>query len=259
MKGGKVEEKRIVLGKNEKLPELDLRHHDKGNKDTKLGAPGDLFGEADGIVEIKLMNDYVMKPRGLDSVDLELANKAYLNKNRVGMVMMYDPGCPHCKKLGDPFKQVANVLRDSMFMGAVNCMDLFHKNDLLANYLKIEHVPVLRLYNGSKFVDYTGGTNMKDVLSWAAKNCKACRDIPQVAAYIDREPIPKDQQDEAAPQAGGMIRKKKGSRSKSRSKPRRSSAAGPKRRKSRSRSRGKKSPKAPKRKTSHKTSRKTKT
>ena len=254
MKGGKVEEKRIVLGKNEKLPELDLRHHDKGNKDTKLQAPGDLFGEADGIVEIKLMNDYVMKPRGLDSVDLELANKAYLNKNRVGMVMMYDPGCPHCKKLGDPFKQVANVLRDSMFMGAVNCMDLFHKNDLLANYLKIEHVPVLRLYNGSKFVDYTGGTNMKDVLSWAAKNCKACRDIPQVAAYIDREPLPKDES-----QAGGMIRKKRRSKTatkasriktgpkKSRSRSRGKKAAkasgtktGPKRRKSRSRSRGKK-------------------
>jgi hypothetical protein len=228
-RGGKLQESRQIIGKPDAEPEIDLSHHDRAptggpRKPVALKAPEDIFGEADGIVELKLINDYVMKPRGLDKVDLELANKVYLNKNRTGMIMMYDPKCPHCKTLSDPYKQIAGMLQDSMFMGAINCMDLFHKNDLLANYLKIEHVPVLRLYNGSKFIDYTGGINMKDVLMWAAKNCKACRNIPQVAAYMDRIPAePKDPE----PMKGGR-KKKSVSRAKP-SKPRK-----------RSRSRGRK-------------------
>lgn len=144
-------------------------------------------GKKTDIVELKLLNDYVARPRGLDKgVNLELIAKGFLKNNRKGVVMMYNPSCPACEAIKIPYAEVAKKVKDSLFVGSLNCMDLLHQNDLLADYYKVNATPTIKFFNGNDmFYDYTGGPVTNEIMAWVLKMNEICKEVPKTSVYVD--------------------------------------------------------------------------
>lgn len=144
------------------------------------------FGKLKSVEQIKFVDDFIAHEHGSNALTLELMNANYLSKNKAGVLVFYSPTCKHCKDFAPTYANVAEKLKSQVFFGAVNCFDYIHKNDILSDFLKVEGVPAIKFVRGNKFIDYTGGKELKVMLANICKQYGICNYLPDVAEY--REP-----------------------------------------------------------------------
>jgi thiol-disulfide isomerase/thioredoxin len=146
----------------------------------------DYFSKLKSIQQVKFVEDFIAHEHGANALTLELMNANYLSKNKSGVLVFYSPTCKHCKDFAPTYANVAEKLKSQVFFGAVNCFDYIHKNDILSDFLKVEGVPAIKFVRGNKFIDYTGGKELKVLLANICKQYGICNFLPDTAEY--REP-----------------------------------------------------------------------
>jgi thiol-disulfide isomerase/thioredoxin len=91
-----------------------------------------------------------------------------------GPILFYDPLCPNCKSLAPAYIAMAKMLRGKCPVGVVDCLDRMNGNDILKDYLGITGYPVIKVYSKGKFIDYTGGADLKKMLSFVCTATGVC-------------------------------------------------------------------------------------
>jgi thiol-disulfide isomerase/thioredoxin len=83
-----------------------------------------------------------------------------------GPVLFYNPLCPNCQNFAPIFMKLAKMLEGKCPVGIVDCLDRMNGNDILSTYLNLSSYPNVKVYNNGTFVDYTGGADLKKLLSF---------------------------------------------------------------------------------------------
>ena len=119
------------------------------------------------------MKDYSLNDNG-KNIALNLINPAFKNKD--GFIVYYSPTCPHCVNFAPTVNTLADQLKKTMNVGAIDCSDVIHGNDLLADFFNISGYPTIKFYNSvsGEYIDYTGGRNVEDMLSFICKVRNVC-------------------------------------------------------------------------------------
>lgn len=124
------------------------------------------------VIRLSLLQD--MMPMSIeDGMNYQIMNK-YFGDNKSGFVLFHDPNSKKCQKFYPIYAQLAKMLMGKMPVASVDCLDRVSGNDILAQYLNITGYPVLKVYEGGKFKDYSGGKTLKDMLAVACKYTDAC-------------------------------------------------------------------------------------
>jgi thiol-disulfide isomerase/thioredoxin len=169
----------------------------------------DYFSKLKSIQQVKFVEDFIAHEHGANALTLELMNANYLSKNKTGVLVFYSPTCKHCKDFAPTYANVAEKLKSQVFFGAVNCFDYIHKNDILSDFLKVEGVPAIKFVRGNKFIDYTGGKELKVLLANICKQYGICNFLPDTAEYREPGKLTKKEELMAEIKTGGKKKKKR--------------------------------------------------
>jgi len=132
----------------------------------------DLFESVKDIVELKMVKDYVALENDNGDPNLQLIHERFQNKD--GLILLYSPTCPWCKKMVPAFTQLSQIVKDQFPLGAINCLDDSNGNDILGDYFRVSGYPTIKYYKNGKYIDYTGGREVKDFLNFLCKTNKLC-------------------------------------------------------------------------------------
>lgn len=134
-------------------------------------ATNDLYQERlDGVKELKL-HDFSVNSIG----EVIVTHRDFIGKN--GLIMFYSPTCPHCnsKETTDLWSKLAMVLGNSFPIGAVNCKDKVHRNDIVADYAKIMGYPTIKLVHKDGTMElYQGPRNQGAIMNFICKRAQHC-------------------------------------------------------------------------------------
>ena len=118
---------------------------------------------SDDLIRLTLMKD-VLPIEGNGKIKMQITNKDFADKG--GLIMFHTPDCMNCVRFMPQYYQLAKMLRGQCPVGTVDCLDKMSGNKILADYLGIRGYPEIKYYNKGKFIDYSGGDSLKELLSF---------------------------------------------------------------------------------------------
>jgi len=129
----------------------------------------------DDIVELKMANDFFTTGDTID--DFQIANDNFMNG--VGMILFYDPGCPHCEKFMNTYKELPKIMSgENIAFGRINVSDELSGNRLLSDYFNIVGVPTIYFKNkGYKL--YEGSRDLYSLIHFVCNETGKCKRMPQ--------------------------------------------------------------------------------
>ena len=98
----------------------------------------------------------IMAARNIQSAEL----RGILEENQMVLVDFWAPWCPHCRKIGPAYEEIAKEWAGDM---AVVKLDM-DESDSLWDVLRVELVPTIRLYEGGQAVRQIVAPKTKEAL-----------------------------------------------------------------------------------------------
>jgi thioredoxin 1 len=110
------------------------------------------------------MSFFGKKNDGPEGNPAELSEKnfeAWVQKNAVAVVMVYAPGCGHCKKMEPAFKELADQMHDRMAFGTLNAPG----NQTVSYRYEVSATPTFLLFKNGILAHSLEGEMPKEELS----------------------------------------------------------------------------------------------
>ncbi len=104
----------------------------------------------------------------LTSKDFIIENKRVIVtqknfKNKYGLIVFYEPWCPHCKEMVEMWSDLAIQFLHKFPIGAVNCEK--KDNYPIRNKLKIQFYPTIKMVNkNGTLSDYIDSSNKDELI-----------------------------------------------------------------------------------------------
>ena len=90
----------------------------------------------------------------------------YVNENNNILVKFYAPWCGHCKKMAPEFSAAAAVLKeDGIILAKLDAT----VHSTTAGKFAIQGYPTLKVFLKGKQIEYNGGRNKNDIITWMRK------------------------------------------------------------------------------------------
>ena len=124
----------------------------------------DFYGENLGIKEFKYKNFKINKKKNEVTI-----NDKYFGKKK-GFLIFYSPFCVSCQDSVETWSSIAINNLNIFPIGAINCLDLKNKNDLLIPLLKISYYPMIKLVNNGKIEDIDLSAHNEDDIIFYINN-----------------------------------------------------------------------------------------
>jgi thiol-disulfide isomerase/thioredoxin len=141
------------------------------------GLKQDLFVDVPNIIDLKFVKDYTLFKGNDGNQYVELINKAFKDpngKNKSGLITFYSPSCPHCVNTAPIIIDLSKLTAGVYPVGVVNCKDITHGNDILADYMDIEGYPTIVHFKDGYYKKYEGSRDITSLLQFICKNDKIC-------------------------------------------------------------------------------------
>lgn len=172
--GGEPEKKKEVKKVRILPPILDVTSKEGSEKYKQLSNVKDRFDAVpDEVIRLSLLKDMlVIEPPTKSAPKIQITSSEFANS--AGPVLFYNPFCSHCQNFAPTFAQMVSILKGKCPVGMVDCLDRFAGNDILSKYLDITGYPTVKVYSQGKFIDYTGGNDLKQLLSFVCMATGKC-------------------------------------------------------------------------------------
>lgn len=114
--------------------------------------------------------------------------KEAVEENDFVLVEFYAPWCGHCKALAPEYAKAAKKLEESGSTIKLAKVDATEESELAEKH-NIRGYPTLKFYHKGNMIDYTGGRQADDIITWLEKKTgPGAKDLPtldDVKAFID--------------------------------------------------------------------------
>ena len=99
---------------------------------------------------------------------IKLINKKFHKKKT--LLLFYAPWCSHCKEMIPIWEEVADLFKNIIMIGAINCDDIYNDNDSLKISFGIKYYPVVKYIDESGVIeDVDQLLNKNDILYFLYK------------------------------------------------------------------------------------------
>jgi thioredoxin-like negative regulator of GroEL len=100
------------------------------------------------------------EPEGNPAELSEKNFETWIQKNALAVVMVYAPGCSHCKRMEPAFKELADQMKDRMAFGMLNAPG----NQTISYRYEVQATPTFLFFKSGTLANSIEGEMPKDEL-----------------------------------------------------------------------------------------------